>query len=302
MLKWRKEMKTSICQFSMAIILVLFMFSCSPSDRIIVKHQVTLQNWNSYLIYTSRSKEAAIIDVGGPIDTLISCIIENDLRLKYFLITHCHYDHVMNLPNVRDQFPEANVCLSRIAFEDMQIQKQWGIENLGQEWLDVMNADPITQKMLDFDPSTFPEPDIYLEDNQILKLGGLNIKAIFTPGHSRGHMCFYTKESLFSGDVLLYRTVGHTGFLGGSKYDIIKSVRKLYSLLPDTTIVYPGHGQFTDIGSEKKQNRKITANGMVFGSDTTYRRDRKSTSFVEGREIRPGFPHDSRSGYVQGSI
>jgi len=228
----------------------------------ILKRQVTYENWNSYLIYDSKSNEAAIIDVGGPIDTLVSFIADNNLRLKYFLFTHCHYDHVMGLPNIRNQFPEAKVCLTKAAFEDMQIQKQWGAENLGQEWLDMMNADPITQKMLDFDPSTFPAPDIYLEDNQILKLGNLNIKALFTPGHSRGHMCFYVNGSLFSGDVLWYRTVGHTGFLGGSKDDIIKSVRKLYDLLPDATIVYPGHGPFTDIKSEKRENKKITVNSV----------------------------------------
>jgi glyoxylase-like metal-dependent hydrolase (beta-lactamase superfamily II) len=224
----------------------------------ILRHQVTRLNWNSYLVYDSKSKEAAIIDVGGPIDTLISHIADSDLQLKYFLFTHCHYDHVMGLPNVREQFPEAEICLTKVAFEDMQIQKQWGVENLGQEWLDVMNADPITKEMLDFDPSTFPEPDIYLEDNQILKLGNLSIRAMLTPGHSRGHMCFYVDEALFSGDVLWYRTVGHTSFLGGSEADIIKSVRNLYRLLPDETIVYPGHGRSTTIGSEKRENRKVT--------------------------------------------
>ena len=254
-------MKKGNYQFGIVIMLILFVFNCSPSDKIIVKHQVTSQNWNSYLIYDSKSKEAAIIDVGGTIDTLISYITQDNLRLKYILFTHCHYDHVMGLPNVQDQFPEAKVCLTKVAFEDMQVQQQWGIENLGQEWLDGMTADPITQKMLDFDPSTFPEPDIYLEDDISLKLGNLNIKAIFTPGHSRGHMCFYVHEALFSGDVLWYRTVGHTGFLGGSRDDIIKSVRKLYDSLPDATIVYPGHGQFTDIGSEKRENKKITVNG-----------------------------------------
>jgi hydroxyacylglutathione hydrolase len=243
------------------VIISLILFQCVPSENLIVKHQVTCLNWNSYLVYDSKNKEAAIIDVGGPIDTLISCIRDKSLQLKYILFTHCHYDHVMGLPNVRDQFPEAKICISKVAFEDMKVQKQWGIENLGQEWIDEMNADPITRRMLDFDPSTFPEPDIYLEDNQKLKLGSLTIKTLFTPGHSRGHMCFSIENTLFTGDVLLHRTVGHTGFLGGSKDEIIKSVRKLCSLFPDKTIVYPGHGQFTDIGSEKIENKIITASG-----------------------------------------
>jgi glyoxylase-like metal-dependent hydrolase (beta-lactamase superfamily II) len=115
--------------------------------------------------------------------------------------------------------------------------------------------------MLDFDPSTFPEPDVYLEDNQELELGNLTIKVLFTPGHSRGHMCFSIGNALFTGDVLLHRTVGHTGFLGGSKDEIIRSVRRLYRLFPDETVVYPGHGQFTDIGSERRGNSEVTASG-----------------------------------------
>ncbi|TSA32006.1 MAG: MBL fold metallo-hydrolase [Porphyromonadaceae bacterium] len=81
---------------------------------------------------------------------------------------------------------------------------------------------------------------------------------VHTPGHSPGGICYYTENILFSGDVLFYRTVGRTDTQNGSKEAQIKSVRKLYEIFPDSTIVYPGHGQFTDIGSEKKENRKIT--------------------------------------------
>jgi glyoxylase-like metal-dependent hydrolase (beta-lactamase superfamily II) len=243
------------------VIISLLLFQCAPSEGLVVRHQTTCLNWNSYLVCDSRNREAAIIDVGGPIDSLISCIKDEGLQLRYFIFTHCHYDHVMGLPDIRDQFPDAKICISRVAFEDMKVQRQWGIENLGQEWIDEMNADPITKRMLDFDPSTFPEPDVYLKDNQELRLGNLTMKALFTPGHSRGHMCFSIGNVLFTGDVLLHRTVGHTGFLGGSKDELAKSVRRLYSLFPDATIVYPGHGQSTDIGSEKKENLEITASG-----------------------------------------
>jgi len=115
--------------------------------------------------------------------------------------------------------------------------------------------------LIDFDPYSFKEPDIYIEANQILKLGSLNIKAIYSPGHSPGSVCYFIENILFSGDVLFYRTVGRTDVQNSSREDQIKSVRRLYTLLSDKTKVYPGHGQFTDIGSEKVENKRITVTG-----------------------------------------
>jgi glyoxylase-like metal-dependent hydrolase (beta-lactamase superfamily II) len=66
---------------------------------------------------------------------------------------------------------------------------------------------------------------------------------------------------LFSGDVLFYRTCGRTDTQYGSREDQINSIRKLYGIFSDSTIVYPGHGQFTDIGSEKKGNSRVTVDG-----------------------------------------
>jgi glyoxylase-like metal-dependent hydrolase (beta-lactamase superfamily II) len=65
------------------------------------------------------------------------------------------------------------------------------------------------------------------------------------------------EDVLFSGDVLFYRQVGRTDLLGGSEENLIKSVRRLYNELPEKTKVYPGHGEFTDIGTEKVKNEKI---------------------------------------------
>jgi glyoxylase-like metal-dependent hydrolase (beta-lactamase superfamily II) len=93
----------------------------------------------------------------------------------------------------------------------------------------------------------------------------MEIRAIHCPGHSPGGVFYYTGNSLFSGDVLFYRTVGRTDTQNGSREDQIKSVRKIYELFPDETKVYPGHGQFTDIGSEKKENKYITVDGGDWG-------------------------------------
>jgi glyoxylase-like metal-dependent hydrolase (beta-lactamase superfamily II) len=90
-------------------------------------------------------------------------------------------------------------------------------------------------------------------------VGDIEVRTIFSLGHSRGSVCYYGGNALFSGDVLFYRKVGRTDLEGMSWESLIRSVRKLYSLLPDETIVYPGHGQSTTIGSEKKNNTRISA-------------------------------------------
>jgi len=222
-----------------------------------VNSQITCIHTNTYLVYSKKSKMAAIIDVAGPIDSLLSLVSEKNLQVKYFLFTHSHFDHVMGLPELKKQFPDARICISKQAYEDMLIQKEWGIQNFGQEWVETMQKDPGTKKMFNFNPDTFNKPDILLEDNQILEFGSLKICAIFTPGHSRGHMCFSINGALFSGDVLFYRSAGHTGWLGGSEEELIKSIHRLYNSHPDETTVYPGHGPVTDIGSEKRENKKV---------------------------------------------
>jgi glyoxylase-like metal-dependent hydrolase (beta-lactamase superfamily II) len=119
----------------------------------------------------------------------------------------------------------------------------------------------IPKVIFDFDPNSFRKPDIFIEEEQILKLGYLNITPIHSPGHSPGSICYHIANVLFSGDVLFYRTVGRTDVQHSSREDQIKSVRRLYELFPDDTEVYPGHGQFTDIGSEKRENERVTING-----------------------------------------
>jgi glyoxylase-like metal-dependent hydrolase (beta-lactamase superfamily II) len=114
--------------------------------------------------------------------------------------------------------------------------------------------------MMNFDLKWLGEPDIFLSDNQILKLGGMDMKCYLSPGHSKGSICFHIGNLLFSGDVLFHRKVGRTDFPGaGGPEAIVKSVHRLYKLLPDETKIYPGHNQFTTIGAEKNENEEVSA-------------------------------------------
>ena len=217
---------------------------------------------NCYLIYDLKSKEAAIIDPGWRADTIINFIEENNLNLKYIFLTHGHTDHSFYVSELKRQFPKVKLCMNKIDFNKMFTQYQWFKDNYGLEFIEKERSDPEHRAYIDFDPRSIGIPDIFVENNQSYKLGSTEIKTIHTPGHSPGEICYYTNNILFSGDVLLYRTVGGIHNQDCSGNDLIKSVRKLYEIFPDSTIIYPGHGQFSDIGSEKRENENISLDNV----------------------------------------
>jgi len=247
------------------IILSLFLFlNCSSHEEFKVIHQVTGGiETNCYLLYGTKSKEAALFDVAGPIDSLLNFINENELEIKYFFITHGHYDHAIGLPDIKDIFPGAKVCMHKLDYDDMFTQKQWAIDNLGEDFINYLISDPERKKIYDFEMDSFSEPDVFIKDGQVFELGYSEIKAIHSPGHSPGGVCFYIDNKLFSGDVLFYRSVGRVDVQNSSRDDQIKSVKRLYKIFPDETLVYPGHGEFTDIGSEKRENEYISVDEVT---------------------------------------
>jgi hydroxyacylglutathione hydrolase len=237
--------------------------SCSPAERLAVVYQVTGPvETNCYLLYDAQSKEAALIDVGGPIETLVSHIRDNQLELKFIFATHLHMDHIEGVPQIREEFPDARLGYNLEEMEDLKIFREWMESNIPPGELEAMKNDPDYKKWFEYDLSIFGAPDIYLEDSQSFKLGNLEIRTFLSPGHSRGSICFSVEDALFSGDVLFYRQVGRTDLPGGSKQAIVESVRRLYAELPDKTRVYPGHGEFTDIGTEKLQNEEVSAGSI----------------------------------------
>ena len=241
------------------IVTAILLVDCTAPRSSKVIHQTLAPpiETNCYLLYDEKSGEAALVDVGGPVDTLISVIEKKNLKLKYIFITHCHPDHVYGLPAVKKRFPDAQICLSRADYEDAKLYSQWE-SKMNPETVAEIKKFPEAVKIMNFDLSRVCKPDIFLEDDQTYGVGDIEIRTIFSPGHSRGSVCYYGGKALFSGDVLFYRNVGRTDMEGMSWESLVSSVRRLYSLLPDETMVYPGHGQFTTIGSEKKDNTRIS--------------------------------------------
>jgi hydroxyacylglutathione hydrolase len=253
-----------IIRIFMFILLCQFQLSCSSSCEINVKREVTgPYQTNCYLIYGTKSREAALIDPGWRIDTLVDFIKNNSLDLKYILITHGHTDHYYYVPELKKQFPEVRWGVSKEDYENIILCPDWPVKAYGKEWVEKARKNTEESEYLDFDTKTVGEPDFYIEGDQTYSLGPVMIKTLLTPGHSPGCVCFYTGNILFSGDMLFYRSVGNLDFITSNTEEFIKSVRGLYKFFPASTIVYPGHNQPTDIGSEKKYNQRISMTGGV---------------------------------------
>ncbi len=223
-----------------------------------IQHQETEVGTNCYLLFDQTSRESAIIDVGGVIDELIETLSKESLHLKYFLFTHGHFDHVIGFPALREKFPNVPVCLSIKDYEDMQVQKEWIFENMPTEFIEEMQAIPKYRDMLEFDAATFPVPDIQIDETTVFNIGQYEIKSIHVPGHSPGSYAFHVGNLLFGGDALFQSSVGRTDVQNSSPQDLVHSVQRLYELLPDGTRVLPGHGPFTNIGTEKHHNEAIS--------------------------------------------
>ena len=154
--------------------------------------------------------------------------------MKYIFCTHLHFDHVLGVEAIREVFPEALLAYN---------QKETAVmENLG-----------FFAKMFEFDSKSLGNHDISIENGQIFSLGNIEIRTLLSPGHSPGSICFSFGHSLISGDVLFNGGIGRTDLFGGSFEVLEKSILKLYKF-SDKTLVFPGHGDETTIGKEKKDN------------------------------------------------
>ena len=190
----------------------------------------------TYLINDKDSSEGAIIDCTSSIDEIERIIKKEKINLKYILITHGHFDHVYYLNQMKEKFKEALVLMHK---DDMPL--------LGQ-----LKAQC---SMAEVDEIKVPCIDGLLDENsKNLKLGNTEIKIIHTPGHTQGGVCYLINDILFSGDTLFRDSVGRCDLYGGDFNKIGKSIKEKLFTLDDNITVYPGHGDKTSIGHEKKYN------------------------------------------------
>lgn len=199
-----------------------------------LKVQTTLgEPTNCYIIVDEKTKEAMIVDPGGEPEKIIEMLEILEGKLKYIYLTHCHADHIGAVMEIRNK-KGGKVLIHR---EDAQ--------GLNDENINLSSCIDMGDIEL--------EPDSRIDDGDFIHLGELEFRVLHTPGHTKGGSSIYCEKEGFiiTGDTLFRGAWGRTDLPTSSFEDIINSITKKILVLPDETIVYPGHGKSTVIREEK---------------------------------------------------
>ena len=190
---------------------------------------------NVYFLINKETKETLLVDPADNAPYLLEQIKMRDYDMKAILLTHGHFDHIYA---VNDLKKSLDVPVYAYADEAVLMGDSW--MNRSKAWAEAMTV----------------KPDILLHDGDELDLAGFHIRVIHTPGHTAGSCCYYFEEEkiLIAGETLFYESYGRTDLDTGSEAAIMRSLREQLFLLPDDVEVYPGHGDSTTIGHEKKYN------------------------------------------------
>jgi glyoxylase-like metal-dependent hydrolase (beta-lactamase superfamily II) len=194
---------------------------------------------NCYFLHND--KEAILIDPGGSSPELAMRLTKHQIELRYIINTHGHIDHIGGNTFFKNLFSSAKI----VVYEAEMIYLTHPELNLSTEFLQ---------------PYISPEPDVLIRGKkELFEIFGEDVTFFHTPGHTPGSMClsFASRQWLFCGDTLFAGSIGRTDLPGGSFSDILESLTIVMKNFPDETVLYPGHGPETTIGSEKKMNPYI---------------------------------------------
>ncbi|MDO4266927.1 MAG: MBL fold metallo-hydrolase [Eubacteriales bacterium] len=191
---------------------------------------------NTYIIYRKGGREAVLVDPADNAPYLLNKCRELGVEPSAVVLTHGHFDHIMAVEDICRSFP----CRVYASADEAAL-----LEDPDQNLSVPMGME-----------RTAVEADELVRDGQVLNLLGLEWKVIATPGHTAGSVCYYIPEEsvLISGDTLFAESLGRTDLPTGSAQQIIRSITEKLFMLPDDTMVYPGHGDPTTIGHEKQYN------------------------------------------------
>ncbi len=199
---------------------------------------------NTYVIYNDK-KQCWIVDPGmsNEVETnhFNSYIADNKLVPQAIINTHTHLDHIFGVAAVKDKY-----------------HVPFGIHELD---LPVLNGAAGSAMLFGFDFKNAPEPDFFISEQKILPIGDDDeLEILLVPGHSPGSIAFYSPSAgwVIAGDALFSGSIGRTDLPGGNHNQLITSIRTQLFKLPESTIVYSGHGPSTTIGIEQKTNPFLT--------------------------------------------
>jgi hydroxyacylglutathione hydrolase len=203
---------------------------------------VTLPNGrfaeNCYLVADRATREAIIIDPGEEPETFLAELDTRAWSLKAIWLTHAHIDHILGV----DAIKRATGVPIHLHPDDRPLYD--ALPQFG-EWVGLAVEAP-------------PPPDVELQSGDHVRVGGCAFEVRHTPGHSPGSVSFVAPGVVFGGDVLFNGSIGRTDLPGGDHPTLMATIQAHFLSLPDSTVVYSGHGPETTIGIERLTNPWLT--------------------------------------------
>lgn len=199
---------------------------------IIKQEQFGSMNNNAYIIIDERTNQSALVDCPEDNQKMLDLIGDTDL--KYILLTHGHYDHILGVSGIKEKFG-AQVVISA---EDAPM----------------LSSSKLSLAAFVGESQNNAQADILVSDGDAIKLGDVDIRVMSTPGHTKGCVCYIVDNAVFTGDTLFYCSCGRTDFPGGDEYEMLDSLHKLRDL-ENVHYVYTGHDNTSTLPFERENNR-----------------------------------------------
>ena len=194
---------------------------------------------NCFLLGCETTREGVIVDPGSDPEKILAAVEKQGLTIRQVINTHGHFDHVGGNSRVLS----ATGASLLVHGGDVPFLSR-AVDTAAMYGLVTENS---------------PPPGRLLEDGMLLTFGEYGMRVLHTPGHTPGGCCLYLESEgkVITGDTLFADGVGRTDFPGSSHEALVEGIRSKLFTLPESTVVYPGHGPATTIGHEKRYNPYI---------------------------------------------
>lgn len=201
---------------------------------------------NTYIL-SDETGEAVIVDPGNcrmyEDEQIRDYVKSKNLKIIYIINTHPHIDHIAGNP----------WCVSEYHAELL----------MHEAGMPIYNKSFAYAAAFGLDVSVMPAPDRFLKEGDEVVFGNQRLTVLYTPGHCDGSICLYNIDNQFviTGDLIFELSVGRSDLPTGSESLLLQSIREKILTLPDEVKLFPGHGDHTTVGRERRQNPFLTVNG-----------------------------------------